>query len=80
MIGALACLFIGDRFGRRKVIVWGVVIMIIGAIIQTTSFKLSQLIIARVITGVGNGMKTATIPMYQSVRPLCLSCPAAYCR
>lgn len=68
MVGALACLFVGDWWGRRKVITWGVAIMIVGAIIQCTSYELSQLIVGRVITGIGNGMKTATIPMYQSVR------------
>lgn len=63
---------LGDWLGRRKVIMWGVSIMIIGAILQCTAYELSHLIVARVVTGVGNGMKTATIPPYQSVRA-CLS-------
>lgn len=33
---------------------------------QTASYSLAQLIVGRVIGGVGNGMHTATIPMWQS--------------
>ena len=40
--------------------------MIIGAIIQTTSFGLAQLMVGRIVTGIGNGMNTSTIPVYQS--------------
>lgn len=40
--------------------------LVIGAVIQCSSYSLAQLIIARIITGVGNGMHTATIPVWQS--------------
>ena len=44
--------------------------MIIGVVIQVTSFlghiPLLQFLFGRVITGVGNGMNTATIPTYQA--------------
>lgn len=44
--------------------------MIIGVIIQVTSWwdevQLAQFMVGRVITGVGNGMNTATIPTYQA--------------
>lgn len=44
--------------------------MIIGVIIQVTSFAghipLLQFFIGRVITGIGNGMNTSTIPTYQA--------------
>lgn len=66
LIGALSCLWLGDLWGRRAIIWIGTVWMIVGAIIQTASYSLAQLIIGRVIGGVGNGMHTATIPMWQS--------------
>jgi sugar porter (SP) family MFS transporter len=66
LAGALSCLWIGDILGRRKVIWIGSIIMVVGAIIQTSSFTLAQLVIGRVIGGIGNGMHTATIPMWQS--------------
>jgi MFS family permease len=65
-IGAISCLWLGDMLGRRKIIWIGTIIMVIGAIIPATSFGIAQLIIGRVIGGVGNGMHTATIPVWQS--------------
>lgn len=56
LIGALSNLWIGDLLGRRKTIILGGVIMIIGAILQTTSFSYAQLVVARIITGLGNGL------------------------
>lgn len=48
----------------------GALIMIIGVIIQVTSqagaTPLAQFIVGRVVTGVGNGINTATIPTYQA--------------
>lgn len=61
-------MFIGDLLGRRKVIYIGVIWMVIGTVLQCTSFGITQLAIARVVTGIGNGMNTATIPTWQSVR------------
>lgn len=72
--GALVSFFIGERMGRRKMMLIGGTIMIIGTIISVTSFGpgdsngnvggFVQFIISRVITGVGNGMNTATIPSW----------------
>jgi MFS family permease len=63
-------LIFGDALGRRKGIIIGAAIMILGAAIQALSFKghnaTAQFIIGRVVTGFGNGMSTATIPTYQA--------------
>jgi MFS family permease len=52
--GAMAALAYGERFGRRKSILFGAAVMILGTIIQVTAFKgsweLGQFIIGRVIT------------------------------
>jgi sugar porter (SP) family MFS transporter len=40
--------------------------MIIGATIMCSSFSLAQFVVARVITGFGNGLNTSTIPTWQS--------------
>ncbi|KAI5926489.1 general substrate transporter [Camillea tinctor] len=70
LMGAMFILGVGDLLGRRKAMILGGVIMIIGAVIQVTSFKghqpLAQFIIGRVVTGVGNGVNTSTIPTYQA--------------
>ncbi|KAL0262213.1 hypothetical protein SLS55_003652 [Diplodia seriata] len=70
LLGAIVMLMYGDRLGRRKGIMIGATIMILGVIIQITSVKgnkaMAQFIIGRTITGVGNGMNTSTIPTYQA--------------
>ena len=40
--------------------------MVVGATIQCASYSLPQLVIARLITGFGNGMNTSTVPTWQS--------------
>lgn len=66
MMGALATLYFGDKYGRRRVIFGGAWIMTVGAILQCASYHLPQMIVGRIVTGVGNGFITATVPMWQS--------------
>ncbi|KAL2833854.1 general substrate transporter [Aspergillus cavernicola] len=76
--GALFSMFYGERLGRTRVIFAGASILILGAVISTVSFGphwgLGQFVIGRVISGVGNGLNTATIPVWQS------ECSAAHNR
>lgn len=44
----------------------GGAIMIVGAILQTAAVDYAMMLVARVITGVGNGLLTSTVPAYQS--------------
>ncbi|KAI1153371.1 general substrate transporter [Nemania diffusa] len=70
LVGAIFILIVGDQLGRRRAIIAGGIIMIIGTLIQITAYPghapLAQFIIGRIITGVGNGMNTSTIPTYQA--------------
>ncbi len=70
LMGAISILCFGDWLGRRKGMIIGGSTMILGVIIQVTAQKgsgaLAQFIIGRVITGVGNGINTSTIPTYQA--------------
>ncbi|OJJ06679.1 hypothetical protein ASPVEDRAFT_140773 [Aspergillus versicolor CBS 583.65] len=70
LAGAIFALVFGDRTGRRWMIFAGAIVMIVGVIIQVTSFvghiPLLQFFFGRVITGIGNGMNTSTIPTYQA--------------
>lgn len=52
--------------GRRKTIFLGSSIMIIGAILQCSAFSLPHFIVGRIITGMGNGLNTSTVPTWQS--------------
>ncbi|TFY83831.1 hypothetical protein EWM64_g200 [Hericium alpestre] len=66
LIGALSNLWIGDRLGRRKTIILGGIIMIIGAILQASSYGYAQMVVARIVTGLGNGLNTSTVPSYHA--------------
>jgi hypothetical protein len=41
-------------------------VVIVGAVLQTTAFTVPHLIIGRLVTGAGTGLKTSTVPMYQA--------------
>lgn len=68
--GALFSMFFGEKLGRTRLIFAGANVLTIGALITTVSFGdkwgLGQFVIGRVISGLGNGMNTATIPVWQS--------------
>ncbi|KAL1974960.1 hypothetical protein VTN31DRAFT_5164 [Thermomyces dupontii] len=65
-IGAIMCIFLGDLLGRRKTIFLGSAIMVVGAVIMTSAFELPHFIVGRIITGIGNGLNTSTVPTWQS--------------
>ncbi|KAK0452930.1 general substrate transporter [Desarmillaria tabescens] len=65
-IGAMSSFVIGERFERKKMLMFGVIVMSVGAIIQTSSYNVPTIIVSRIITGIGNGINTATAPVWQS--------------
>ncbi|KAI9171860.1 MFS monosaccharide transporter [Paramyrothecium foliicola] len=65
-LGAVITIWLGNPLGRRRMIFLGTAIMIVGAILQASAFSLEQLIVGRIITGLGNGGNTSTVPMWQS--------------
>lgn len=65
-VGAIICIWLGQFLGRRRTIFVGSAIMVVGAILQCSAFGLPQLIVGRVITGIGNGLNTSTVPTWQS--------------
>ncbi|KXX73185.1 Sugar transporter STL1 [Madurella mycetomatis] len=65
-LGALITIFIGNPLGRRRVIMLGTSVMVVGAILQASATTLEHFIIGRIITGLGNGANTSTVPTWQS--------------
>ncbi|KAG2412236.1 hypothetical protein HFD88_009793 [Aspergillus terreus] len=65
-LGAIVAFTVGERLGRKKAILMGTTIMGIGAILQASSFSLPQMFVGRVVLGVGNGINTATVPIWQT--------------
>ncbi|KAJ5887399.1 sugar transporter STL1 [Penicillium taxi] len=68
--GAVFTLCYGERIGRTPLLVAGGILMVIGTVISTAAYGhqwgLGQFVVGRVISGIGNGMDTATIPVWQS--------------
>lgn len=65
-IGTFACIWLGDMLGRRRVIMAGAVVQVIGAVLNASAYSLAQLVVCRIIIGVGTGALLATIPLWQS--------------
>ena len=59
-------MWIGEWLGRKKTIMLGTSIMLIGAVLQVSAFGVPQMIVARIIAGIGNGLNTATAPVWQA--------------
>lgn len=59
--GAVFCLLAGEALGRRKCILIGCVVLSIGAALQASAFGIPQMIVGRIVAGLGNGMNTSTI-------------------
>ncbi|KAK9447327.1 general substrate transporter [Limtongia smithiae] len=64
--GAIFTLAVGNRRGRKTMIMIGCVIHIIGGVLQCSAFKVEHLIVGRAVAGFGNGFITVTIPIWQS--------------
>ncbi|CAE6429046.1 hypothetical protein ACGC1H_000955 [Rhizoctonia solani] len=65
-VGSLMCFAYGQKLGRRRMIMLGAITMLIGTAILTSATTRAQLIVGRVVTGIGNGFNSSSIPVYQS--------------
>ncbi|KAF8251389.1 general substrate transporter [Wilcoxina mikolae CBS 423.85] len=65
-IGAILVFIAGGYLGRKKSIFMGSIIVIIGAIIQATAPNVAALCAGRIIAGVGVGIDTTAIPVWQA--------------
>ncbi|OJI96482.1 hypothetical protein ASPVEDRAFT_78250 [Aspergillus versicolor CBS 583.65] len=66
VIGACISMFLGDRLGRRKSISLACTLLTIGGVLQATAFTLPHIIVGRIVSGLGIGMNTTTVPIWQS--------------
>ncbi len=61
--GAMSTLFTGDWLGRPRQIILGSTVIAVGAVIQTSSSTVAQMIVGRIIAGLGTGYDClSTIP------------------
>lgn len=57
---------IGDVLGRRRTILWGSIIFVIGGAFQTFATGMPLMILGRIIAGLGVGTLSTIVPVYQS--------------
>jgi MFS family permease len=71
VIGCLSCMFVGNRLGRRKTVVIGAAIEIVGTILFASAFAYAQLIIGR-RTYRPSRLCHCAVPALQLTRPVLL--------
>lgn len=64
--GAILAFLIGGILGRKRALLLGTTIMIVGVCLQTAASSIAVMIAGRIVTGLGNGMNCATAPIWQS--------------
>lgn len=64
--GAIAAFLLGDKLGRRRTIALGLLCNTVGAVLQTLSWHLAQMVIGRLINGFGIGLVSSMSPVYLS--------------
>lgn len=66
IFGAVIAMFTGNVLGRRRSIALACLFCLVGGILQATSYTLPHLIVGRIVAGLGIGINTTTVPMWQS--------------
>lgn len=64
--GALLAFAVGERLGRKRSIRLGAVWMAAGAILQAFAYGRPQLIVGRIVSGIGMGCINSTAPVLQA--------------
>lgn len=57
---------VGDIIGRRKTILYGSMIFFVGGALQSFATGMPMMLLGRIIAGVGVGMLSTIVPVYQS--------------
>lgn len=53
VVGAIAAASSSERLGRKRTLILGAVIVIVGSVLMGSAFERIQMMVARIITGIG---------------------------
>ncbi|OAA51826.1 sugar transporter STL1 [Metarhizium rileyi] len=65
-LGSILSAVFGERLGRRWTIGHGCWIVMVGAVLQASSYGRAQLIVGRIVSGIGLGVINSTVPVLQA--------------
>ncbi|KAI6085227.1 general substrate transporter [Hypoxylon rubiginosum] len=65
-VGAIVQAPISNRWGRRKANLAAALVSIVSGVLQSASYHIAMLLVARVLCGIGAGMVIANSPVYMS--------------
>lgn len=66
LIASLVVGTIGDILGRRRTILYGALIFLVGGAFQTFATGMPMMLVGRIIAGLGVGALSTIVPVYQS--------------
>lgn len=66
LISSLLVGRLGEKWGRRRTIKYGSIIFVVGGLFQGFADKMMHMIIGRTISGLGVGLLSTIVPIYQS--------------
>ncbi|SCW04064.1 LAFE_0H05116g1_1 [Lachancea fermentati] len=66
LVSSLMVSRLGEKWGRRRTIRYGSFVFILGGLIQTLAAKMSHLVFGRIVSGLGVGLLSTIVPIYQS--------------
>lgn len=66
VVGSVAAAFSSERLGRKRTLIFGAVVLIIGSVLMAASFGRPQFMVGRIFTGIGIGYLVSAAPVYQS--------------
>lgn len=66
VLGAIAGGFIGDRFGRRRSIIWSTWLFIVGTVVVTIAGDMTAFTVGRLLIGAAIGVASFMVPLYIS--------------
>ena len=59
IFGAIGAALLGDRLGRKRTLILGCAVLIVGSILMASCFERVQMIFGRILTGLGIGFITS---------------------